>query len=176
MYSSASGSSPAVYAAGAFGPVPAHLPLPVSRHHRPASKHSPLRRGGAASVPGPLHPPTPRPRAAAGAEQGVCAGPSEPHYFWQSPHQHLALPSECKCWHQHYQLGERPPSLQRGYWALFSPFINASPPTDCTWIRPGPRSSIDPRWPAASVTPNQQYTEPNQGETQSTAGLTINFG
>ncbi|EAW75504.1 transmembrane, prostate androgen induced RNA, isoform CRA_a, partial [Homo sapiens] len=58
--------------AGALPPLPAHLSVPAARD-RPATHHLAVRRGGAPTLPGPLHPPASGPRAAAGTEPGVGA-------------------------------------------------------------------------------------------------------
>ncbi|XP_073861693.1 protein TMEPAI isoform X4 [Macaca fascicularis] len=58
--------------AGPLPPLPAHLPVPAARD-RPAPHHLAVGRGGAPTLPGPLHPPASGPRAAAGTEPGVGA-------------------------------------------------------------------------------------------------------
>lgn len=67
-------------------PFPAHVPVPAPRpDHGPAAHHLAVRRRGAASLPGPVHPAAARPRAADGAEPRVRAAATEPHCLRLAP-------------------------------------------------------------------------------------------
>ncbi len=69
-----SGPCAVVPSARASVALPAHVPVPPSRHHRPPADHLSVRRRGASAVPGPLFPSAAGPRATAGAQPRV--GPS----------------------------------------------------------------------------------------------------
>lgn len=72
---------PIFYAAGPFQSLPAHLPIHAAWDW-PSSNHFPLRWGRAAAIPRPVHPAAPGPRAADGAQPGICQGTAQPNHFW----------------------------------------------------------------------------------------------
>uniref|UniRef100_A0A3P9P0G1 Prostate transmembrane protein, androgen induced 1 n=1 Tax=Poecilia reticulata TaxID=8081 RepID=A0A3P9P0G1_POERE len=59
--------------------LPADVPLPAPEPHRPPAHHLPLRRRGAASLPGALHSAAEGPRTADGAEPRVGSPSAQPN-------------------------------------------------------------------------------------------------